>query len=293
MNNRRTKWTVTIFVITILLLANFRVVDQVGYHYTDEALNRALVTFAVARGLNAVISVAQGTEVAFQPVGVGVNFAPGQILDPVNDLVESFSWVMLTSATSLGIQKLLLTIFSGEPFTLLLSVVALLALLVLWASRFDSSPTRLIIIRAAAFLIVLRFTVPAFALVGEGSYALFMQQQYEQATHSLEYTTEQIKEVNQAAEERGNAEEAASEESVFDWVNRIYKSTVDSINIGSYIDRYKAAASNISEQIVNLIVIFVIQTILLPLAFLWGILRLLRYTLHINIELPLPRRSNN
>jgi hypothetical protein len=292
MNNRRTKWTVTFLVGSILLLANLRIADQFGFHYTDEALNRALVTFAVARGLNAVISVAQGTEVAIQPVGVGVNFAPGQILDPVNDLVESFSWVMLTSATSLGIQKLLLTIFSGKPFTLLLSFVALLALLVFWVSRFDSSPIRVIVVRAAAFLIVLRFTVPAFALVGEGSYALFMQHQYEQATHSLENATEQIKEVNQAAEGTGNAEESAADESVIDWVNRIYKSTVDSIDIGSYIDRYKAAATDISEQIVNLIVIFVIQTIFLPLAFLWGVLRLLRYTLHINIDLPLPRHSD-
>lgn len=35
-------------------------------------LKRALVTFALTRTLNGVISVAQGTQLAFQPAGVGV-----------------------------------------------------------------------------------------------------------------------------------------------------------------------------------------------------------------------------
>src|SRR5690349_8497107 len=46
----------------------------------EDGLKRALATYAAARALNAVISVAQGTEVALEPGGVGVVLAPGQVL---------------------------------------------------------------------------------------------------------------------------------------------------------------------------------------------------------------------
>ncbi len=59
-------------------------VDRSGESQLDVAFTRALIGFGIARTLNGVISVAQGTEFAGQPAGIGVNFAPGEILDPVN-----------------------------------------------------------------------------------------------------------------------------------------------------------------------------------------------------------------
>lgn len=79
------------------------VLDDVGRETAEQAFSRALVTFAIARTLNGVISVAQGTEVAVEPAGVGVNFAPGEVLDPINDLVERFSSVMLVATSVLGV----------------------------------------------------------------------------------------------------------------------------------------------------------------------------------------------
>ena len=58
----KTTWTVIAIVTAILALSGFA--DETSGDYADAALKRALVTFAVARGLNGVISVAQGTEVA-------------------------------------------------------------------------------------------------------------------------------------------------------------------------------------------------------------------------------------
>ncbi|MCZ8284370.1 MAG: hypothetical protein O9353_02855, partial [Bacteroidia bacterium] len=49
--------------------------DAPAMQQVDAGLKRALVSFATARLLNAVISVAQGTEASVQPFGVGVTFA--------------------------------------------------------------------------------------------------------------------------------------------------------------------------------------------------------------------------
>ncbi len=94
-----------------LALSWWGALDEAASLRTHAALQRALVTFALTRTLNGVISVAQGTELAFEPAGVGVVISAGEILDPLNDLVEQFSWLTLLAATSLGIQIML-----GEMF---------------------------------------------------------------------------------------------------------------------------------------------------------------------------------
>ena len=90
----------------------------------DAGLKRALVSFASARALNAVISLAQGTELAFQPLGMGVTVSAGQILDPVNDLVEQFSNLMLAASVAFGVQKVLLAIGANWVISLILTATA-------------------------------------------------------------------------------------------------------------------------------------------------------------------------
>ena len=52
--------------------------------YVGQAFKRALITFALVRGINAVVSVVQGTEVAIEPAGVGVTLMTrSSIGDPV------------------------------------------------------------------------------------------------------------------------------------------------------------------------------------------------------------------
>jgi len=97
-------------------------------------LKRALATYAVARTINGVVSVVQETGVAVQPGGFGMTFAPGQLLDPINDLVEQVSSVMLAVSVSYGIQLLLLHL--GR--SILVSAVvtgAILGCVVLWWRR--------------------------------------------------------------------------------------------------------------------------------------------------------------
>lgn len=270
----------TLLALLLLLVAQQGGVDRFGMHYTESGFNRALITFAVARSLNGVISVAQGTEVAVQPAGVGINFAPGQILDPVNDLIERFSWVMLASTTSLGLQKLLLQIFSSPHFTLLLALVMATALALLWQARSGWEVIHRFFYRAMLLLLVLRFAVPVVALGSELLFTTFLQQQYENSTHSIEQVREEIGRIN-----HGSAVAALpADQSLLGRAREWYQSTLQSIDIEATLQQYQQAAANVSEQLIQLIVIFVLQTVVVPLLFLWGIGRLLRYVM--NVPLP-------
>ena len=121
-----------ILIISATALAWWPALQAEGNATVESAFKRALITWAIARGLNGVISVAQGTEVAIQPAGVGVNFAPGEILDPVNDLVERFSWIMMLATSSLGVQQILLAMSGWQGLLLALTIAAGVALVVPW-----------------------------------------------------------------------------------------------------------------------------------------------------------------
>jgi hypothetical protein len=134
------RWVLPVaLTVAVLVSTWWPAIDRFAGEQVDSALTRALVAFALARGLDGVISVAQSAELAIQPAGIGVSLHPGELLDPINDLVESFSSVMLFAAASLGLQKLLLGISSWWPLKLALSA-AMLGLLLARARRLQRSP---------------------------------------------------------------------------------------------------------------------------------------------------------
>ena len=103
------KWLAGILA-AVVVLSSVTSVDRYARADFDVLFQRALVTFALARTLNGLISAVQGTEIALQPAGVGITLTPGEILDPLNDLVERFSWIMLGASISLGVQQVLLDV---------------------------------------------------------------------------------------------------------------------------------------------------------------------------------------
>ncbi len=94
-------------------------------HFSSEHLNASIssagLVYGTARGINALVSLLQGTEINVP----FVTFSIGEVLDPVNDLIERFSDIILLALGSLALQKILLAVVSNTIFTVLLSFVAL------------------------------------------------------------------------------------------------------------------------------------------------------------------------
>ncbi|MBK8289381.1 MAG: hypothetical protein IPK95_12770 [Cellvibrionales bacterium] len=106
--------------------------------------------------MNAAISVAQESSVSASFFGVGGILAIGQILDPINDLIESFSSLMLVACVAFGTQAILLKI--GAEWILM---AILSAVMTIWAGLNlleHKSPNWLS--RIALILIMVRFAIP-------------------------------------------------------------------------------------------------------------------------------------
>jgi ABC-type multidrug transport system fused ATPase/permease subunit len=232
-----------------------------------------LITYGVSRGLNGAISVAQGTELAIQPAGVGLNFTPGEILDPINDLVERFSWVVLVSGTSLGIQRVLLNVTAWPWFTLLVSVILLVSLVYIWKPDTKYQKFKSNIFRLALILVILRFSIPVIAIMSEAIYNFFLEPQYSESTRKLEQTAERITSINRAAQPELSEKEGKS---LLDEAKRFYNSAAELIDVESRMNQLKNVAAEVSEYAINLIVVFVLQTIIFPLVFLYIMVHLLK-----------------
>jgi hypothetical protein len=260
----------------------FRYVDAKATAYVDAGLVRAGAAFATARTFNAIISVFEESELQLEPGGVGVSLALGEALDPANDLVERFSWVMLASLTSLGIQKVLIEITPFVSVQIIL-VLALLALLAgLWrptTGKFDFSRLGRILLLCA---ILLRFAVPVMAALNHQVYVVFLA---ERETRSIEAlgqtrTTLEAQQIDRFAEDPQAVRQDA-EPDTEGWWNRTKSRVVETVDQGKKIldlqarlEVIKAAAVQLIDRVVDLIVVFVLSTMALPLLFLWGLFKL-------------------
>jgi hypothetical protein len=277
---------ITLVLITTIALAWSGGIDKAGDNYVDQAFKRATVTFAVSRALNGVISVAQGTEFAIQPAGVGINFTPGQILDPINDLLERFSWIMLLSSTSLGVQSILLEIFSSPLMTALVTLACLVMAALVWGIFPKLMRFRGAIISLTLVVILLRFLIPLIAWSGEVIHESFLQPRYQTAVKNLKATQDKISDLNQTSaivNEQFPAGEAA--DSIWDQTMELFDQVESRFDFSAKLEGYRAASASASENMIELIAIFVFQTVLLPLSFLMVIRMIYRIVHRIVAEL--------
>jgi uncharacterized protein YceK len=255
-----------ILILSILMVLNLtQYADQIGEDYFDEALKNAAVTFAVARMLNGIISVIQHVEVAATPAGVGVSVAPGQILDPLNDLVEQFSTVMLLATVSLAIQKLLLT-FSGWWAAKIVVAGLLLVMLVLVVfDRFKiaAGANNRLVAKIVLLLLFMRFALPFVAVCSGFFESRFLNE-------PIQAKTEELQTIEHAAAQiiDGDVE--------LKWHESIITSGKNMLKVKENATLLKEKLTQSIHTIIDLIALFIIQTVLLPIAFLYLAVKLVK-----------------
>jgi hypothetical protein len=235
-----------------------RPLDRLAQDYTEAGFGRALATFAAARALNAVISVAQSASVSVL-VGAGASVQPGAVLDPIDDLIEQFSTLMLGATLSFGAQRLLIAISGAWPLALAASALLLGWGLYGWRGRAAPRWLR----QSAVGLLLLSLAVPLAALASEATYRLFLAGEYEAAQAQI----------GSAGAPAAAAAAVPTDEGVLDRIKRLWSQSAD---VGRQIDDLRARAAALVEYLIRLAAVFLVQTVVLPLLTFWLLLRLYR-----------------
>lgn len=266
---------VAVAVVALAALSLTTTLDGAAQRQNDGVFRSALLTFAAARGLDAAISLAQGTEIAMQPAGVGLTVSAGEILDPINDLVEQLSSVMLVATTSLGLQGLLLRASAWWVLRGLTAAAALAWLaFVLLPDRLPARFTA-IVRRAFVLLLLARFALPAYALTTGLLFGHFLVPAQSSSVQLIEDATEEVRAMPRIDETVTEQDDRGWLDGVSSW----FSETMASLDVEARIEAFRARVATVAEQAIQLIVVFVLQTVLLPLAFLWVVPKLLAATL--------------
>jgi hypothetical protein len=277
-------WMKIVFSLLLLTLLalNFSLgVDAAAMELHDASFERAMITFGLAKALNGVISLLQGTQLSFTPVGVGLTFSIGEILDPLNDLVEQFSWVMLFASISLGLQKFLL-LLSGKLFLqIALAASILLSTLFVWMKKTQSSPYFVFSIKILFLLLLLRFGALVFVYSSEALYLHLLQNEYQASAKVIEDTTSSLEELQKKSSAMVVEKK---EEGFFDRMSAKYDNLVESLNLSKQLASLQASLEDASAKIITLITIFILLSVVLPLLYLWLLVVSLRLIFRVKIE---------
>ena len=252
MTRTSNKTVVAVLLYLALALATQTFFQQYGARYLDSALLKATASFALARGLNGVITVVQESSVSAGVIVEG-SVAVGQILDPVNDLVEGFSWIMLASIISLGVQKLLLVVGAQAGFVLF--GAALAALLVHWAVNRRVVGETVLSYRLLVLAIVVQSAVPLTSSVGAAVSSSFLAQRYQEAESAITAVQQDLQ----------------SEFGFTDTPRRLFE-RLDPRNL---VQTVTQKAAEVTGHVVDLMIIFVFETVVMPLLTLLVVLLVL------------------
>ncbi len=251
------KLLLVIFTLLALCLALSFTIDDNAKKLVDESFKQSVIVFGSAKALNAVISLAQGTQINLPFVTVAV----GEILDPINDLVEQFSLVMLASMVSLGIQKILLNFVTTDIYNYLLFTSIIIFNFWLFKRFTNDEKIRNLFFKITFILLFLRFAIPMMAYVNEVSYNYFVKPQYniEELNKDILEVKDNVSKINQ---------ETITQKQDSSFFNKVLEK-FDSSYYEKKVNEYKDAVDNSSQYIIDLIIVFIFQTIFLPIIFLF------------------------
>lgn len=268
--------------------------EKVAIEHVDAGLKRALVSFATARALNAAISVAQGTEISLTPVGLGVQLSVGQVLDPVNDIVEQFSQLMLAASIAFGIEKFLISIGAHQMVTLVITIFAGICAYYI----FRQKPLPTLLTKILAMMIMIRFAMPLAIIGSDKMFHEFMEKDYTSSQQIIETVSGQLPAMNstpppetadgtpQAADD--GTPQAADGKSI---LGKIKDLVTQKVNISPKFTAIQEAAERAIDKTINLMAIFLLQTLVLPLLLVWVLWSIVKGGIVPPSQLPLLAKS--
>jgi len=176
------------------------------------------------------------------------------LFDPINDLIEQFSNVMLAATVALGVQKILLSV--GAYWVLPPLVAAVAALWIVFSVFGRTSPRW--VMQLFVLLLMVRFAVPVAMLGTQALSDTFLKPEYERSQLAIE----QMKGKSEAAGQTG----AAAEEGFWDKLKGVVS---DAGGMRERVAELRDAAGELAERVTMLIVVFLLETMAFPLAILW------------------------
>ena len=281
--------TGALVAITLFFCAGLRVpvLDSQAESYFTGAISKAGLAYATCRVVNASVSVVKESNLQLEPAGVGVSLAVGQALDPIDDMAERLSDVLVTAITSLGVQKLAYEI-SLSLVPPVMAVFLLVLSVLIWFKNERVLRLRGITVRVVIILIVARFCLPFSSLANEFIQKHFFDDQISKSNKELALGSAELDKLKDFSLPEFDGLLKTIEKSA----SFIKRSTIE------FKKAIVATVSNMGEIIESLLELtflyvglFLVQVIILPLLTFWFFVKVLNSLFDTNVPLILRHSS--
>ncbi len=260
-----------LFSIVLFFSSNiqFPVLDSTADNYFRDSITKAGVSYGVCRVINATVSVIQQSSLQLEPAGIGLSLAVGQIVDPINDMVERLSNVLVMSITSLGVQELAYEIsLTIVPPILALFLFSLSVLI--WFEKDRVSKLQNIVINVLMIASIARFCLPVSSIANEFLQAHFFEQKIVEANEELARSTADLDHLKDVHLPKYNGLVGTIENSA-SYLKE--KSLNFKEAIKTTIDKKVLIIDNLLKLTFLYLGVFVIQVVILPLLVFWFLIR--------------------
>lgn len=259
------------FGLLYLKHTSIPLVDEKTDAYFEQVSQRSVSAYAVTRGINAIVSVIKESNVSLSPAGVGINVAAGQVLDPLDDMTERLSSVLVLSIVSIGIQKLTMEIGQLFSFQIIGCLLPIL-ILPLWIRNQVLGNVVTFTAKIIIVLTILRFFLPGSMMLNNHFYTEFLEE-------NIVQTKEKLRLISESGGELGQFDAVQYDDGIIDTLNSSLESMT--LKMAEMKKAYNKIENNLGEIIDSLldltiyyVMIFLVQVLLIPLFALWLTLRL-------------------
>ena len=257
----------TLAILTLVFQPRLTIphLDEKADSYFSDAMTEAGLAYGVCRAINGSVSVIKESELQIEPAGIGVTLAAGQVLDPLDDMTERASDILVTAIVSLGIQKIAYELSVALTPMLLASVVILYALTSLIPKTRTQRLSELML-NGIIFIAIARLCLPVSALVSGSLNNHYFNPQITQAKEELALCSpnmEQFSDVDMPEVDgvMGTVKNG------FDFIED--KSSALKKVLDHMVGNLSSMTSNLVKISYLYVTLFVIQIILLPLGSFW------------------------
>lgn len=262
----------------------FPQIEEKADAYFKESITQAATVFATARAINGAISVIKESSVSGTPGGVGIDIAAGQVLDPVDDVIERLSDILFTTIISLGIQKIVYELIGEIAFACVGILLAGTLVSGFFSNNAKWRAANLFMKKAALLILLVRMALPCTALLADFAETHFFAPRIAEAQGKLELlsTGEPVEFKIDFTEDDGFLDKI---DKAWAATKHTFESTKEMLvtfkeNMGTIVET--------SLDIAGLyIALFIVQVIFLPIAAFLLMAKLTRGLFGKSVEVPL------
>ena len=128
-------------------------------------------------------------------------------------------------------------------------------------------------------LLFVRFAVPVAVIANEALYDVFLESRFVESTQVIESAGSDIEKASAGQDSKAASPAGDGDSGLLESLGRTFDNTRQFLDFNQKVAFIKARAAELIEHLIQLSVVFILQTGVLPIAFLWVFLQLFRQLL--------------